>query len=466
MKGFFISLSTMTKRASLDSIYDCYLNSVEVSTDTRELSKGCFFVALKGDNFDGNTFAVSALEAGAAFVLMDDVKLYANPSLSSYLDRILLVDDALKSLQELATHHRRTLNLPILALTGSNGKTTTKELLHATLSQKFNCLATAGNLNNHIGVPLTLLRMNQSTELGIVEMGANHQKEIEFLCQIAEPNFGYITNYGKAHLEGFGGVEGVIKGKSELIDYLHETNGRMFVQSTDHEQLKRTKDMPYTVLNVNQHWAINSEHSATQAHAQGKAYAQSHTSQDTLVLSGPEGAVQTQLIGNYNTPNVIAAVEIAQYFDISWEMIKSALEQYTPRMNRSQGMKRGSYNLIMDAYNANPSSMQLALEHFAQTAGSGSKAVILGDMFELGQEAALEHQSIVTQAEQLGFDEIYLAGHNFSQTQFEPAKTSCFKDYKSLEEHLVAHPPKHTSILVKGSRGMALERLLNTVFKE
>ena len=456
----------MTKRASLDSIYDCYLNSAEVSTDTRELSKGCFFVALKGDNFDGNTFAVSALEAGAAFVLMDDVKLYANPSLSSYLDRILLVDDALKSLQELATHHRRTLNLPILALTGSNGKTTTKELLHATLSQKFNCLATAGNLNNHIGVPLTLLRMNQSTELGIVEMGANHQKEIEFLCQIAEPNFGYITNYGKAHLEGFGGVEGVIKGKSELIDYLHETNGRMFVQSTDHEQLKRTKDMPHTVLNVNQHWAINSEHSATQAHAQGKAYAQSHTSQDTLVLSGPLGDIHTQLIGNYNTPNVIAAVEIAQYFDVSRKKIKSALEEYTPRMNRSQGMKRGSYNLIMDAYNANPSSMQLALEHFAQTAGSGSKAVILGDMFELGQEAALEHQSIVTQAEQLGFDEIYLAGHNFSQTQFEPAKTSCFKDYKSLEEHLVAHPPKHTSILVKGSRGMALERLLNTVFNE
>ena len=455
----------MTKRASLDSIYDCYLNSAEVSTDTRKLSKGCFFVALKGDNFDGNTFAVSAMEAGAAFVLMDDAKLYTKPSLSPYLDRILLVDDALKSLQELATHHRRTLNLPILALTGSNGKTTTKELLHATLSQKFNCLATAGNLNNHIGVPLTLLRMNQSTELGIVEMGANHQKEIEFLCQIAEPNFGYITNYGKAHLEGFGGVEGVIKGKSELIDYLNETNGRMFVQSTDHEQLKRTKDMPHTVLNVNQHWAINSEHSATQAHAQGHA-SQSHTSQDTLALSGPLGDIHTQLIGNYNTPNVIAAAEIAQYFDVSWKKIKLALEQYTPKMNRSQGMKRGSYNLIMDAYNANPSSMQLALDHFAQTAGSGSKAVILGDMFELGQEAALEHQSIVTQAEQLGFDEIYLAGVNFSQTQFDPAKTSCFKDYKSLEERLVAHPPKYTSILVKGSRGMALERLLNTVFKE
>ena len=460
LKGFFISLNTMTERATLDNIYNCYLQSSEVSTDTRKLSKGCFFVALKGDNFDGNTFSVSALEAGAAFVMMDDTKLYAEPSLGPYLDRILIVDDALKSLQELATHHRRKLNLPILALTGSNGKTTTKELLHAALSQKFNCAATLGNLNNHIGVPLTLLRMDQSTELGIVEMGANHQKEIEFLCQIAEPNFGYITNYGKAHLEGFGGVEGVIKGKSELIDYLHQTNGRMFVQSTDHEQLKRTKDMSRTILNINQQWEMYSEPSSIQAHSQG------HTAQDTLALSGPKGAVLTQLIGNYNTPNVIAAIEIAQYFDISWEMIKSALEQYTPRMNRSQGMKRGSYNLIMDAYNANPSSMQLALDHFSQTSDSGSKAVILGDMFELGQEAALEHQTIVNQTERLGFDQIYLSGVNFSKTKFDPAKTFCFKDYKSLEEHLVAQPPKHGSILIKGSRGMALERLLSTVFRE
>ena len=450
----------MIKRAELPHIYECFLQSSEVCTDTRKLTEGCFFIALKGDNFDGNTFAVSALEAGAAFVLMDDAKLYAEISSYRDFDRLLLVDDALKSLQDLATYHREKLDLPILALTGSNGKTTTKELLHATLSQKFNCLANISNLNNHIGVPLTLLRMTQNTELGIVEMGANHQGEIAFLCKIAKPNYGYITNFGKAHLEGFGGVEGVIKGKSELIDYLYQTNGRMFVQSTDHEQIQRTKDMPCTVLNVNQHWAIYSEHSSTQAHSQSNA------SQDTLALSGTLGAIHTQLIGNYNTPNVIAAVEIAQYFDVSWEKIKSALEQYTPRMNRSQGMKRGSYNLIMDAYNANPSSMRLSLDHFAQMAGSGSKAVILGDMFELGQEAALEHQTIVNQAERLGFDKVYLAGVNFSQTKFNPTKTSCFKDYNSLEQYLLSHPPKHTSILVKGSRGIALERLLNTVFTE
>lgn len=450
----------MIKRAELPHIYECFLQSSEVCTDTRKLTEGCFFIALKGDNFNGNTFAVSALEAGAAFVLMDDAKLCAEISSNPDFDRLLLVDDALKSLQDLATYHREKLDLPILALTGSNGKTTTKELLHATLSQKFNCLATIGNLNNHIGVPLTLLRMTQNTELGIVEMGANHQGEIAFLCKIAKPNYGYITNFGKAHLEGFGGVEGVIKGKSELIDYLYQTNGRMFVQSTDNEQIKRTKDMPRTVLNVNQHWAIYSEHNATHANSQG------NSSQDTLALSGPLGAIHTQLIGNYNTPNVIAAVEIAQYFDVPSEKIKSALEQYTPRMNRSQGMKRGSYTLIMDAYNANPSSMQLALDHFAQTGGSGSKAVILGDMFELGQEAALEHQSIVNQAERLGFDKVYLAGVNFSQTKFNPTKTSCFKDYNSLEQYLLSHPPKHTSILVKGSRGMALERLLNTVFTE
>jgi len=416
-------------------------------------------VALKGDNFDGNTFAVQAFEAGAAFVLMDDQAEFSSAQLDPYRDRTLLVEDSLTALQNLATHHRRVLNVPILALTGSNGKTTTKELLHATLSKKFNCLATLGNLNNHIGVPLTLLRMDQTTEFGIVEMGANHQGEIALLCRIAEPNYGYITNFGKAHLEGFGGVEGVIKGKSELIDYLRDTQGLMFVQSTDEKQMQRTEDLTRVVLNPEQQWKIIAESGANKTYSEGNA------ALGTLALSGPEGAVHTQLIGQYNTPNVIAAAEIAQYYDIAWEEIKSALEQYTPRMNRSQGLRRGSYDLIMDAYNANPSSVQQALDHYAKTKTSGFKAVILGDMFELGQEAAVEHQKIVTQAEQLGFDQIYLAGVNFSQTEFDPSQTLCFSDYKDLEKYLLSHPPKHGSILIKGSRGMALERLLNTVFK-
>jgi UDP-N-acetylmuramoyl-tripeptide--D-alanyl-D-alanine ligase len=459
LKGFFISLITMTESATLDHIYSCYLESSEVSTDTRKLTSGCFFVALKGDNFDGNKFAVQAFEAGAAFVLMDDQEEFSSAPLDPFRDRTLLVQDSLTALQNLATHHRRALELPILALTGSNGKTTTKELLHATLSQKFNCLATLGNLNNHIGVPLTLLRMDQTTQLGIVEMGANHQGEIALLCRIAEPNYGYITNFGKAHLEGFGGLEGVIKGKSELIDYLSNTNGRMFVQSTDSEQLKRTKDMPRTILNVNQQWEVIAESDSNKTNSLGD------TSLDTLALSGPDGIVHTQLIGQYNTQNVIAAAEIGQYFDVSWKEIKSSLEQYTPRMNRSQGMKRGPYNLIMDAYNANPSSMQQALDHFAKTNASGFKAVILGDMFELGQEADLEHQTIVAKAEHLGFDQIYLAGLNFSRTEFDHKQTLCFSDYKALEQYLLSNPPKHGSIMIKGSRGMALERLLNTVFR-
>ena len=253
----------MTK-ATLDHIYSCFLQSTEVCTDTRQLSPGCFFIALTGENFNGNTFVAQALESGAKFVLMDDQALSTSESLDSFRDQILLVDNTLTALQDLAKHHRRTLDLPILALTGSNGKTTTKELLHAALSKKYRCMATLGNLNNHIGVPLTLLRMNHTTELGIVEMGANHQKEIAFLCQIVEPNFGYITNYGKAHLEGFGGVEGVIKGKSELIDYLQTTDGHMFVQSTDAEQIKRTNTLQRTVLNADQQWQVTDQNSASQ----------------------------------------------------------------------------------------------------------------------------------------------------------------------------------------------------------
>lgn len=448
----------MTK-ATLDHIYSCFLQSTEVCTDTRQLSPGCFFIALTGENFNGNTFVAQALESGAKFVLMDDQAVSTSESLDSFRDQILLVDNTLTALQDLAKHHRRTLDLPILALTGSNGKTTTKELLHAALSKKYRCMATLGNLNNHIGVPLTLLRMNHTTELGIVEMGANHQKEIAFLCQIAEPNFGYITNYGKAHLEGFGGVEGVIKGKSELIDYLQTTDGHMFVQSTDAEQIKRTNTLQRTVLNVDQQWQVTDQNSASQKSKQN------NLSQQNLCVSGPQGTLQTQLVGAYNTANIIAAVEIAAYFKVSWGDVKSALTDYIPQMNRSQPLRRGSYELIMDAYNANPSSIEAALSHFAQTTTKGAKTVILGDMFELGQHAQREHQLIVERAQALGFDRIYLSGANFYKTSHDPDQSPCFLDYSALEEHLLADPPPPGTILIKGSRGMALERLLHTVFK-
>ena len=448
----------MTK-AKLDHIYSCFLQSTEVCTDTRQLSPDCFFIALTGENFNGNIFAAQALESRAKFVLMDDQVLSTSESLASFKDQILLVDNTLTALQDLAKHHRRNLNLPLLALTGSNGKTTTKELLHAALSKKYRCMATLGNLNNHIGVPLTLLRMNYTTELGIVEMGANHQKEIAFLCQIAEPNFGYITNYGKAHLEGFGGMEGVIKGKSELIDYLQTTNGHMFVQSTDAEQIKRTTTLQRTVLNAEQQWQVTDQDSASQKSKQNTL------SQQTLSVSGPQGTLQTQLVGAYNTANIIAAAEIAAYFKVSWGDVKSALTNYIPQMNRSQPLRRGSYELIMDAYNANPSSIEAALSHFAQSTTKGAKTVILGDMFELGQHAQREHQLIVERAQALGFDRIYLSGSNFSKTSHDPDQSICFLDYSALEKHLLADPPPPGTILIKGSRGMALERLLHTVFK-
>ena len=450
----------MTKRAELPHIYDCFLKSSAVCTDTRKLSKGCFFVALKGETFDGNKFVVQAFEAGAEFALMDDQTLSAAKFLEPYGDRIFLVEDALSSLQDLATYHREKLALPILALTGSNGKTTTKELLQTALSQKLNCLATMGNLNNHIGVPLTLLRLTKNTELGIVEMGANHQGEIALLCKIARPNYGYITNFGKAHLEGFGGVEGVIKGKSELIDYLTATSGRMFVQATDTRQMERTEKLQRTVLNADMQW-----HLLTEDH-RDPINSEDRLSQPTLLLSGPKGTIKTQLIGAYNAPNVIAAAEIAEYFNLPWDNIKAALEQYTPHMNRSQGLTRGRYNLIMDAYNANPSSMQAALDYFGQLTSHDHKVVILGDMFELGQAAAAEHQIIVNLAEQLGFDQIYLAGDNFSKTKHNPKQTLCFDHYNALEQHLLDQPPKPGTILIKGSRGMALERLLSVVFRE
>jgi UDP-N-acetylmuramoyl-tripeptide--D-alanyl-D-alanine ligase len=301
--------------------------------------------------------------------------------------------------------------------------------------------------------------MNHTTEIGIVEMGANHQKEIEFLCLIAEPNFGYITNYGKAHLEGFGGMEGVIKGKSELIDYLQTTNGHMFVQSTDAEQIKRTTTLQRTVLNAEQQWQVTDQDSASQKSKQNTL------SQQTLSVSGPQGTLQTQLIGAYNTTNIIAAAEIAAYFEVSWGDVKSALTNYIPQMNRSQRLRRGSYELIMDAYNANPSSIEAALSHFAQTRTNETKTVILGDMFELGQHAQSEHQLIVERAQALGFDRIYLSGSNFSKTSHDPDQSSCFLDYNALEEHLLTDPPPRGTILIKGSRGMALERLLYTVFK-
>ena len=325
------------------------------------------FFCLKGDKFDANTFAKEALEKGAAFVIIDDSDYYIN-------EQTILVEDTLITLQELAQFHRLFLKLPIIALTGSNGKTTTKELINAVLSEKYKVKATIGNLNNHIGVPLTLLSFDKTTEIGIVEMGANHQKEIEFLCQIAQPDYGYITNFGKAHLEGFGGVEGVIKGKSEMYDYLRGNNKMVFVNVDDSIQNEKSTNIKRFSFSLNNSTA-DVKISTIEANPMVKIIFNNQT-------------VQSHLIGIYNANNINAAITIGNYFKVSDELIKEAIENYIPENNRSQLILKNGNEIILDAYNANPSSMAAAIANFIQLEKK-NKIAILGDMFELGEESLL-----------------------------------------------------------------------------
>jgi UDP-N-acetylmuramoyl-tripeptide--D-alanyl-D-alanine ligase len=357
----------------INYIHSLFLKCKSVSIDTRKIGENSLFVAIKGDRFDANTFAKEALIKGASFVVIDDESFYID-------QRTIMVEDSLIALQELAKFHRRFLKLPIIALTGSNGKTTTKELIHVVLSKKHNAKATVGNLNNHIGVPLTLLSFNSETEIGIVEMGANHKKEIEFLCELAEPDYGYITNFGKAHLEGFGGVAGVIEGKSELYHCLSNSNKLAFVNLEDAIQVERTKDLRLYTFGKNNE----------KADLQIKS-----VKADPFVEVGYSNVtISTHLIGLYNANNINAAITIGKFFGVDDLSIKEALESYIPENNRSQLVTKGTNQIILDAYNANPSSMNVAIENFLQL-DKKNKIIILGDMFELGDESQEEHQIIV-----------------------------------------------------------------------
>src|SRR6478609_847184 len=343
-------------------IHSLFLKCNSVSIDTRKIEKNSFFVAIKGDNFDANTFTKEALEKGASFVIIDNKEYYID-------ERTVLVENSLVALQDLAKFHRNYLKLPIIALTGSNGKTTTKELINVVLSKKFVTKATVGNLNNHIGVPLTLLSFNEQTEIGIVEMGANHKKEIEFLCDIAQPDYGYITNFGKAHLEGFGGVEGVIKGKSEMYHYLSNNDKLAFVNLEDHIQVEKTKTMRLYSFGINKNTAdINITHIEANPFVSVSCF---------------QNTVSTHLIGLYNANNINAAIAIGTYFGVEKSDIKQALESYVPENNRSQLISKDTNEIILDAYNANPSSMKVAIENFILL-DKKNKIVFLGDMFELG----------------------------------------------------------------------------------
>ncbi|MBQ0738104.1 UDP-N-acetylmuramoyl-tripeptide--D-alanyl-D-alanine ligase [Aquimarina celericrescens] len=422
----------------LSQLHQLFLESTGICTDTRKLKKGNLYLALKGDNFNGNNFAVKALELGANYSIVDEEPEEQN-------DHIIKVEDGLDTLQKLAAYHRKYLNLPILSITGSNGKTTTKELIREVLSKKYKSVSTQGNLNNHIGVPLTLLSMNKETEFGIVEMGANHQGEIASLCKIAHPDYGYITNFGKAHLEGFGGVEGVIKGKSELYNYLIKNNKTIFINYDDKIQVEKSKGTDIISFSEGK----NASHQITFLKA------------DPFVkIKTEDTQINSQLIGTYNAKNIAAAICIGKYFKIPAKAIKEAIESYQPTNNRSQIIDQNSNQIILDAYNANPTSMKAALENL-EAIPAKNKIAILGDMFEVGDTSAEEHQIIIDLLEKLEFSNMMVCGKNFYQTSTQEVLK--FENFEDLKNYIQRNNFKESTILIKGSRGMALERILEVL---
>lgn len=422
-------------------IHSLFLKCKSVAIDTRKIELNSLFIAIKGERFDANTFAQEALDKGASYVIIDNASYYID-------ERTLLVDDGLIALQNLAKFHREYLNLPIIALTGSNGKTTTKELIQVVLSKKFNTKATVGNLNNHIGVPLTLLSFHSDTEIGIVEMGANHQKEIEFLCELAKPDYGYITNFGKAHLEGFGGVEGVIAGKSEMYKYLSFNKKFTFINLEDPIQVEKSGSLKTYTFGVNK---IDADVNITAIQASPFV---------AVTYSGI--TIQSQLIGLYNANNINAALAIGKYFEVENSAIKEALESFVPENNRSQIVRKGSNQIILDAYNANPSSMAVAIENFLQLEGS-SKILVLGDMFELGGESNQEHKTVVDMLLNENEIKCYFIGTAFYNNKLEKSNFNFYKTFEEFSIDLATTALKNNSILIKGSRGMALERTLDFI---
>ena len=419
----------------IEEIHKHFIKSSGICTDTRSINNNCLFFALKGASFNGNTFANNAIKKGAYKVIIDEKEFQS--------DHSILVHDVLETLQELATFHRNYLNIPIITLTGSNGKTTTKELINAVLSKKYKTVATKGNLNNHIGVPLTLLAMNSNTEIGIVEMGANHHKEIELLCKIAKPDYGYITNFGKAHLEGFGSLEGVVEAKTEMYRYLKSKKNTVFINFNDKKQRKHSEGINrYTFGDESQDCTIRLLDASNE-----------------VLLSYQNTTIQSHLIGHYNYTNIAASIAIGEFFNVTAQNIKAAIENFIPTNNRSQLIEKGTNSIILDAYNANPSSMMAALENFIQSQGN-QKTVFLGDMFELGPDAEIEHQNIVSYLENNYKGTCYLVGENFNKTTVNFSTIYKFKTFEELKTSLVKTMITNQYVLIKGSRGMALERVL------
>jgi len=422
----------------IEKLYQYFLKSTGVSTDTRTVQHGQLFFALNGPNFDANKFAEKALEAGAMLAVVDDEGYVKG-------DQYFLVSDALESLQQLANFHRKQLDIPFIGITGSNGKTTTKELMRDVLAQKYNVVATIGNLNNHIGVPLTLLSIKEDTEIGIIEMGANHVGEIEALCEIAEPTHGLITNIGEAHLKGFGGIEGVIRGKSELYNFLIQSEGVAFVNSQNEilsNMAKRRIKEPVFYG------------------AEGDFYAASLlTSTPSIQYATDKNIkVSTQLSGGYNFENITAALCVGRFFEVDENSANEAVANYVPSNNRSQLIEQGNIKIILDAYNANPSSMKAALDNLVKL--DGSKAVILGDMFELGEASEAAHVELGRLTANLGFDKVIFCGALSKSGKEGNPDALYFITKTELATYLVLNPIEQDHLLIKGSRGMGLETLL------
>ena len=477
---------------TISELYTLYKQYPIVTTDSRICPQGAIFFALKGESFDGNAYAVKAIQAGCSFAVIDNASVQND-------ERMILVDDVLDTLQQLARLHRRTLGTTVIGITGTNGKTTTKELTSAVLSQKYNTLYTQGNLNNHIGVPLTLLRLTKEHDMAVIEMGANHPGEIRDLVNIAMPDYGLITNVGYAHLEGFGSFEGVIKTKGELYDYIRATKGKIFIDRKNKYLTKiaegieaitygekgnlMDKNDPEDAIPIERKAERETEQETeqkierkTEQKAEAMTDSESFFSQyippyikgETLdshpYLSflwqqndGNTQQISTHLVGDYNMQNALAAISVGVYFNIPTEQINNAIESYEPTNNRSQLKKTANNTLIIDAYNANPSSMRAALENFAYSEASSKKAIILGDMRELGEKSHELHTDIVEMADKYNFDKVLLCGEIFSAVG---QKHTCFKSVEELDKHLETSPLQGYDILIKGSRGIHLEKII------
>lgn len=421
----------------IEKLYQIYLQHSNVCIDTRKITPNCLFFALKGPNFNANEFAIKALEKGASYAVVDEEKYVLD-------ERYLWVEDALETLQKLALKHRRQLHCPVLGITGTNGKTTSKELCFQVLKQKYKTTATAGNLNNHIGVPLTLLSIPLNTEFAIVEMGANHIGEIDFLCRLAEPDYGVITNVGKAHLEGFGSLAGVLETKTELYRYLSEKKRPIFIK--DNQQILIEK-IPGHCEKINFGQQADSKWKITNKGAQPFVKVELDTNE-----------IQSQLIGDYNFDNIALSIAVGLEFGVKNKQIKEAIENYTPTNNRSQIIKTKSNTVLLDAYNANPMSIEKAI-HNLSTINHQKKVMILGDMFELGQEADKEHIHVINQCLNSGIKEVYLVGEIFSRLNQTNYKS--YKNTTGLKEYLQNHQVDEAFVLIKGSRSMKLEEVVD-----